>query len=159
MKSGIFKPALSVLFLKLTASDSTDAERSGQKNPGRPLRFPGLDSVARRTRGSGLVQIRRSFPLGPFFRGKEPTGRQAEGCRKTCFQKESNIQNHKNQDKSLIFIPRPAPTGSGNGGIDSDFSRNQNRIQGDWVPLEACRKSSTRSSGGLRQMSEPSACL
>ncbi len=35
---------------------------------------------------------------------------------KTLFPRKNKIQNHKNQDMCLIFIPRPAPTGARNRG-------------------------------------------
>ncbi len=59
---------------------------------------------------------------------------RARRLQKTLFQGIHKIQNHKNQDMRLIFIPRPAPTGSGNRGYRLRFRQEPGGVsRGYWI--------------------------
>ncbi len=54
---------------------------------------------------------------------------------KKRLSRKTQIQNHKNQDMRLIFIPRPAPTGARNRGCRRWFRQEPGGVsRGYWIP-------------------------
>ena len=117
-------------------------------------RFRNIPSVKRAPPGRGKQKQNPPhapvlFPLGLPSKAER---RRQINCRrlrlsKNPLSKGNHIQNHKNQDMRLIFIPRPAPTGARNRGYRRWFLQEPAAYPGGMgYPLEACRTFSTRSS-------------